>query len=399
MRTRVLLWFSLGVNLLLAGMIVLLSRESDRQLSTADILIKAKTSGPQIKTNVVLRRQYFSWTEVESPDYPTYIANLRRIGCPEKTIRDIIVADVNELYAERMARDLILPEQKWWLPEPEMDTFEEAMNQIRALEAERNATLTQLLGAGWEASRNHTPVNLVRFDGPVLNSLSPEAKLAVQRIEMNQRRAISEALDPADRARLQAELRAQLAAVLSPAQLEEYLLRYSETAERMREQLRGFGADPEEFRRIFRARDRFDQELATLTGEDAVTQRRRAELERGRDEAIRQTLGGERSAFYQMTQNPLFREAQEQAQNNGAPPEKVLPIFEVNRAAQDEIARIQNDQSLSEDQRRIALVTIQQQQRNSIQRILTGDRAEPTAPAEAAETLLIQPPGFVPVPR
>ncbi len=43
----------------------------------------------------------FNWSAVESSDYPTYIANLRAIGCPEPTIRDIIKADVHSLYAAR----------------------------------------------------------------------------------------------------------------------------------------------------------------------------------------------------------------------------------------------------------------------------------------------------------
>ena len=38
---------------------------------------------------------------MESPDYPTYIANLRSIACPEVTIRDIITADVGELYRKK----------------------------------------------------------------------------------------------------------------------------------------------------------------------------------------------------------------------------------------------------------------------------------------------------------
>jgi len=36
----------------------------------------------------------FQWNELESTDYRVYIANLRRIGCPEQTIRDIITADL-----------------------------------------------------------------------------------------------------------------------------------------------------------------------------------------------------------------------------------------------------------------------------------------------------------------
>lgn len=44
----------------------------------------------------------FSWAQIESADYRTYIANLRAIGCPEQTIRDIISADVHELYAAKI---------------------------------------------------------------------------------------------------------------------------------------------------------------------------------------------------------------------------------------------------------------------------------------------------------
>jgi hypothetical protein len=402
MRARVLLWFSVGMNVLLAGMIFFLAQDSERVATTADFFVHGgRTGAVQVKTNVVLRRQFFTWSEVESPDYPTFIANLRRIAMPEKTIRDIVVADVNDVFAARLARELNLPEQKWWLPEPEMDAFEAAMNQIRAIEAEKNATLTQLLGPGWEASRNNVSANLVRFDGPVLNSLSAEAKMQVQQIEAQQRRAINEAVDPAERSRLQAETRAQLAAILTPQQLEEYLLRYSDTAEQMRAQLRGFGADAEEFRRIFRARDPFDQQIAALAGDDPTAQRRRAELERSRDEAIRQTLGPERASFYAVTQSPLFQQAREQAEQSGAPPEKVLPLFEIKRAVQDEVTRIANDRSLSEDQRRVALAAIEQQHQNSVNRVLAGATAEPL-PAQAPAPAVIEvpfPPGFFLRPR
>jgi hypothetical protein len=43
----------------------------------------------------------FNWSQVESSDYGTYMGNLRSIGCPEQTIRDIITADVDSQYAAR----------------------------------------------------------------------------------------------------------------------------------------------------------------------------------------------------------------------------------------------------------------------------------------------------------
>ena len=38
-----------------------------------------------------------TWESVEAADYREYIKNFRNIDCPEETIHDIILADVNKL--------------------------------------------------------------------------------------------------------------------------------------------------------------------------------------------------------------------------------------------------------------------------------------------------------------
>lgn len=43
----------------------------------------------------------FSWQRLESTDYRRYVANLRAIGCPERTVRDIVTADVHSLFVEK----------------------------------------------------------------------------------------------------------------------------------------------------------------------------------------------------------------------------------------------------------------------------------------------------------
>jgi len=59
--------------------------------------VREQTSVP------VIAPARFSWHSVEAEDYKRYIANLRNIACPEATIRDIITADVDKLYAPRFA--------------------------------------------------------------------------------------------------------------------------------------------------------------------------------------------------------------------------------------------------------------------------------------------------------
>ena len=104
---------------------------------------------------------------------------------------------------------------------------------------------------------------------------------AVERIEANARQSREAIERPGevvngdvlvqDLARLRQETRRELAAVLNPQQLEEYLLRYSQSGDQLREQLRGFGADADEFRRIFRIRDSYDQQIAALSTNDTAS--------------------------------------------------------------------------------------------------------------------------------
>ncbi len=43
----------------------------------------------------------FNWSQLASADYRTYVQNLRRIGCPEATLRAIVTADVDARYRQR----------------------------------------------------------------------------------------------------------------------------------------------------------------------------------------------------------------------------------------------------------------------------------------------------------
>ncbi len=334
------------------------------------------------RTNVVVRRQFFQWSEIESSDYPTFVANLRRIGCPEITVRDIIVADVNQMFAQRRAQEVISAESQWWKPEPDLDATEAAVQKMNQLEGERQELLARLLGPNWNV--NFTQVSergTVALDGPVLGKIDPETKLKVQELAVGaarkaaayieKQRAAKAAIDPAQMAQLRQEHRAELSKVLPPEQMEEYLLRYSANAENLRRQLSGFNATPEEFRAIFRARDQIDNDIQLhYSGNDPATARARQEMERLRDSAVEQALGPERSGLYRATADPLFREAQFLAQQTGAMPEKVLPLYQVQVEGARERARINSDRTLTAADRAAAIRTVSEQEEAARRRIL-----------------------------
>ena len=369
MRSRALLLFSLLANVILAAGLVISARHAAASRQSAAL---EDTNSITVKTNVVLRRQFLSWSHVESPDYETYVANLRSIGCPEQTVRDIIIADVNALYSRRRATEILTPQQEWWRSEPDPDVVKLAQDKLVALDTERRALLSKLLGPDWEggdlASLPRPTHPGIALDGPILGTLTTESKQAVANISARAEERMQAYLqqmhdagknpDPAEMARLREQTRTELAAVLNPAQLEEYLLRYSQTSVDLRDELgrmKYFNASPDEFRAIFRATDPIDAQIEMLgTATDPITVAQRNSLEQQKQVAIKLALGPDRYLQYQKLHDPLYQQAMATAIQNGDP-SSADAIYGINLAAQTDQNAIQSNSNLTDSQKSIAL--------------------------------------------
>lgn len=397
MRWRQLGLLSLGVNVTLVALWLFLARHPLAGSLAVPAVSQDTPSTNGSHPNVVVRRQFFSWQEVESADYPTYIANLRNIGCPEQTIRDIIIADVNALYSRKRALELVTPAQQWWRSEPDTNVLQVALEKVRALDAERRALLTRLLGPSWESG---DLVNLPRpthpgviLDGPVLGTLSAETKQSIQ--DINERsearmqsyldsvRQQGKSPDPVELAKLRQQTRDDLARVLPPGQLEEFLLRYSQDANNLRSefgQLRYFNPTPDEFRAIFRATDGIDQQLQLLgdSADPNSTQSRQA-LEAQRDNAIKIALGPDRYEEYQMLHDPLYRQAVATAEQAGTP-EAAQTIYQINLASASTQDAINSNTNLTADQKAIELKQLELDQLKA-NTLASGRSLPPEPPA------------------
>jgi hypothetical protein len=356
-----------------------------------------------MKTNVLLRPRAFTWEEVESPDYAVYVENLRALGMPDSTIRDIIVADVDQLFLKRRRADAAKQDVEWWRSAPSPEVQSNTVARTQALEAERSALLTKLLGADWAKGRSEQERTPLALTGPVLGNLSDDVKQSVQNIAAQSQQRVQEYMDQAaadgrqpseiDLARIRDETRQQLAAILSPQQLEEFLLRYSENANRLRRELTGFSPTAEEFRSIFRTVDSIDREIQLrYSGDDAASQRARQNLEQQRVAAIRNALGAERFAAYQTAQDPAYREALSAAQQAGGGEETASALYEIGRATIDEFNRIRNDPSLTDAQKQQQLQQAQLEQQRARSLVL-GETPPPEASGAPAQP---EPPQFRP---
>jgi hypothetical protein len=340
---------------------------------------------PIIRTNTIVRRQFFLWSDVESSDYRTYIENLRSISCPETTIRDIIVADVTQLFANRRATNLITSQQQWWLTQPDPELESAAALALSKLEKERRDLLTELLGPDWESADYPFPsaYALSLLDGPILGALTPATKAAVHEIERQEHahlrsylaeaNANGNAPETAALAQIQLEARSALAEILSAEQLEEYLLRYAPTAIQLRQTLQSASLSPEEFQQLFHTIDTIEFQLATLDPNLADASTLTQSLQQQKTEALKSTLGPDRYESIRLAQDPLYQQAQTLIQTTGAPEETLLPLAAIVRLTRDEEQRILNDPTLSSESRIELLESTRQAERESLRTLLGQD--------------------------
>jgi len=249
----------------------------------------------------------FDWRHVESSDYREYIANLRSVGCPDPMVRDIIVADVTQLFAER-AREFLrrLGPFEYWRTDSQSltQTVSRAWAGAKArFEEERRAVIDALLGPRTAALSSHL-TGLEDFD-PRLDFLPAPRQREIQSVEQAfaWRRARLLSAGEEDPLQQMTELAAQreeeLGRMLSADELEEYEMRTSELASKLRAELREIPLDSGEFReihRLARAHEKLHPpwEFNVFNNE---RMREVAEAEARRDEAVRRLLGEERHAL------------------------------------------------------------------------------------------------------
>jgi hypothetical protein len=96
----VILLSSLTLNVLLLGGLVM--TWGDRRATTQ--VPPAPKSAPvmQAVTAKTPAAAPFRWQQLDAPDFPTFVKNLRDIGCPEPTLHDIVEGELREIYAQKL---------------------------------------------------------------------------------------------------------------------------------------------------------------------------------------------------------------------------------------------------------------------------------------------------------
>jgi hypothetical protein len=327
----------------------------------------------------------FGWQDVTNQTYVDYVARLRAIGAPEKQVRNIVVADLNDLFDQRRLEHAIKTDSQWWKAETFMGILPMQNFAGANFDEQRRELLTKILGEEESDSVKLTSLNgaAVNLTGPVLGALPPETWNAVQEIcarSMDRHQAYqmtrineNKPMDNLELAKLRDQTRTDLAKVLTAEQIEEFLLRYSHNSSRMRTDLRGIDLSPDEFRKFFRAIDPLEHRIQIdYGGPEALSVKQREQLDAQRDRAAREALTPEHFSQYMSTKDPLYKQAQLMAMQYGLNGKAVQPLHDMQKSLDARRAQIAQNAAMTAEQKAQALQSIGIEHQQTLQRIL-GD--------------------------
>jgi len=185
-----------------------------------------------------------------------------------------------------------------------------------------------------------------------------------------------EAEDHAEYGRLRKERQEALARLLTPQEFDDLEMRTSTTASALRNQIAAFNPSEKEFREIFKLKSNYAEEFSTLDGaqpDDLNFAQKRAAAAQLVEEQIKSTLGPERYADYQRSQDGMYQNLARVVREAALPQDAALKGYEIQKAAMEEMQRTLQTPELSNEQRQEALNNLRQQTEAALQQVLGQD--------------------------
>lgn len=308
MREQRFLWSLLALNILFAAICAtVLSRSKAEEKLTASTALTA--TAPAQTAPVA-----FNWANVNAPEYAAYLARLRAAGCPEEHVRKVVLADIEERCAQKRIEEAIAFDFQWWRDNPMEIPLAYWQERASALRDDRRALIEKHLGRDFfQSLPEPTPIlGDIHLTGAILGSLTSEAQQKVQSIcdrSLDQMDSAiwsqvkrGENVNNVSLAQIREQARVELRLILTPAQMEEFLLRYSRNAEELRTELRALEPTADEFRQIFRTIDPLAQSMQLQYGDlEALGSKEQGRYLRERESAIRAGLSPTRFQAYQLS--------------------------------------------------------------------------------------------------
>ncbi|HEY6168392.1 MAG TPA: hypothetical protein VI454_10155 [Verrucomicrobiae bacterium] len=355
---------------------------------------KQSTPAPASETetnNAAVATALFNWSELEADDYREYIARLRALGCPERVIRDIIIAEISKLYRPKLAALLPPKDERPYWQRNEYERYDhrgrqtkEQREQTRALEKEQDELIKSLLG--------QDVFTLMRDDwgepdglAAMLGKLSKEQREIVERMYERfsetqqefhtQRAGYYDEEDQREGRAIQRKFIAELATVLTPEQIEQYELRQSDVAQNLSATLQKFDPNEAEFRALFSYKRTLADLQDSRSNDEPDARQLNQQLGQPKKEAeqlLAQVLPADRLKEFKLYEDYSTR----QLLDAGLPKEDVFKVADMKHSVEDAAGKIRRDKSLSTEQRNAALQAIYDETAQELTGVLGERRAK-----------------------
>jgi hypothetical protein len=378
---RWMLGGSLALNLVLT---VWLGYSARHDLSAVNFTLS--TNAPAPKTTSLLRVNRaeppservnppppFHWSDIESTSYAEYIARLRAVGCPEAVIRDIISADLSQLYSSRVRDIWGPPKREYWQKSRESDRpGPDQIHKLMQLASERQELEKTLLGS---AVRQQDLMDLafLQVQGPEQNMawLSEERRAAAMAAleksgylaEEEKRMNTVQDGEGFEQMRQRQEKETEiLKGVLTSDELKEYRMRTSPEASALRTELRYFDASQAEFDALVQLHDKIAKDNPVTPDFYAG---KAAEVA-----AAKQIFGEERGREYERDSDLFYAWSRDAADRFGLPEETAAQAWTVKRDTLSAADQIRRDSTMADLEKKRRLAELQGQAETQLNDIL-----------------------------
>ena len=331
----------------------------------------------------------FHWSQIEAEDYQTYIENLRSIGCPEETIRDLVKQDLDQHYDQLKANVLNKDPSRndYWKtghPSSLSQPNKNARSELAQLDRDKSEVLKDLFGAeglaGINRSSPYARAQSKLKTGYAMDFIPDETLAELNSMEQDfgsklLRKMASGASDDQDRndIKMLREAREnQIASLLTPEQKFEYDLRKSPTAANLRLQLDGFNPSEEEFRNLFQIQKEFEDDHGVVQGatisQAEVQERRSAEQNLKSD--IKSLLGEDRFQDYLQQTDYDYKSIDKISQRQGLADNVSAQVYQMKSEAEELARGVRLNANIPIEERQQQLQQIYNETSRSIESIM-----------------------------
>ena len=404
MKSRLFLLLSIALNLVLLATICHFAlRRTESKPVLREVRIAPATEPAAVVANEINSEpmltdpgvEAFSWAQLVSPDFKVYRDRLRAIQCPDDTVRDIIIAEINEKFRPRRAEIVANAQGRYWeITVKGRKAFEEVEATLDKLDEEHQALIEEVLGKEtedegsmrdgqtryWERNYAWLPAEKQRS----LIDLELEYQKRNQTIwnEVVKRSDNAPTDDDHQKIKtLEDELAFARQRLMSPEEYLEYRRRNSPAGSWARS-LGGFEATETEWRAVAQLKLEYEDALQEAfpnaaemdetfahryrawipNGSQGVAQEDvRRKMQAELNAAIKSALGTERFTEYQLASNSDYQQTKRIIDRYELPESLAKQAYELQRAATVHAEALGADANLTSEARLSALAAIRKE--------------------------------------